>query len=131
MSNRIIKFRAWDNVNKRMLGPFGPFCRLGEYDLLYLDGHLDVPAEDNLEFMQFIGIKDKDNIDIYEGDIVEYRMRGGISADPNIYIDCIKLSKTCCGHELNDDIIINSWNYLYHTFEIIGNIFQNPDLLNK
>jgi len=80
---------------------------------------------------QFTGIKDRSNIDIYEGDILK------------IYNNSIKTYSSFCGE--NDIRVIkfieetstHGWELSGFTFckenkecfLIIGNIFQNPELL--
>jgi uncharacterized phage protein (TIGR01671 family) len=113
---REIKFRAWDNFNKRMLGPFGPFRWHDEYDLLYLEGTLDVPAGDNLNFMQFTGLKDKNGKEIYEGDILYVPAFGNheMKWDDGQYVCYVRgVNQAMAGQ-----------------CEVIGNIYENPDKLD-
>jgi len=62
---REIKFRAWDKERKTMLSPD---------DLCHLEGNVSKALKESsphLELMQFTGLKDKNNREIYEGDIVK------------------------------------------------------------
>lgn len=84
---------------------------------------------DQVELMQYTGLKDKNNKEIYEGDI-------------------IKLNEPFCNNlddirEIIAEVIYSESSYFlvskrvgwvasvgsYHKKEIIGNIFENPELL--
>lgn len=136
--NREIKFRAWDNVNKRM-GYFAPgFQWLDEYDVWHLteaDGNpnssiTDVPFGDNINLMQYTGLKDKNGKEIYEGDIV----KSGLSSIRVIVWDKGAFHSRVPNWEPNKDMPshpVNFWNIQYGIPEIIGNIFENPELIKE
>ena len=110
---REIKFRAWDKIIKRML---------------YFDFTQHIDPTD-CEIMQFTGLKDTNGKEIYEGDIL-----GGTFGDGYIgYCDKCKSFEylfadgecTSC----NGDI---SWFEMVEEngkLEVIGNIYENPELL--
>lgn len=113
-SNRIIKFRAWDKDDKvyflnALMVPEGldgshPF-----------DGHVLLPINERYIFQQFTGLTDRNGIDIYEGDIVKEKEEG------EVFVYDIKVI---------DDRYTTGWAIGYrNVVEVIGNIYENGDLL--
>lgn len=112
---RDIKFRFWDG--KQMLDDHE-----GWMEGIGINYALECSASYGYKIMQFTGLKDKNNKDIYEGDIIKYPASGGL-----------------------DKIVQVVWNNDWLRFEgsggfgfsnaynleIIGNIYENPELLNK
>lgn len=106
---RTIKFRVWDEKLKEMSDgePLGS-------DLFW---------DTNRVFMQFTGLKDKNGKEIYEEDIVEYL---GLKLPIGFMRGHFIVYKDFVGHE-------DLWKAIDRdpNLEVIGNIYENPELLIK
>ena len=109
-----LKFRVWDNVDY-MSSDF-TFQHI-------IDSTIQFTPE--CKIMQFTGLKDKNGIDIYEGDIVRPFGDQGSLAQIIFFAPSFKLAT-----KLNNGSY-NLWNYYKDEIEIVGNIYQNPELINK
>ncbi|NFC76723.1 hypothetical protein EXM99_08180 [Clostridium botulinum] len=123
---REIKFRAWNNSHNTM-----EYDIQNDYDCILscFGGFLN---NEFWEVMQYTGLKDKNNKEIYEGDIVNIEIKdktikNKIIATSNEvveYKDC-KFGVVWGWHR--DFICLDGF---YNTdFKIKGNIYENPELL--
>ena len=122
---RTIKFRAWDKVNKKMIGGFGIDSTFGYAFIKDFDLGEEYILE--CEIMQFTGLTDKNGKEIYEGDIVV----GIHYEDFDTGIGINTLSEECKPFEVKWDENVYGWNlYGSDDFRVIGNIYEIPNLLN-
>lgn len=116
---REIKFRAWDEDRKKMLFDF----KLENYTSDGETFRLNAPSEkrngdyQSLILMQYTGLKDKSGREIFEGDIVRGRYGQWIPSD---------LEKVFEVFWMNHGAWFPSGDF---KCEIIGNIYENPELL--
>ena len=119
MNQREIKFRVWDNVDY-MSKPFTL------YDLMGSQAKIEFTHD--CIVMQYTGLNDKDGQEIYEGDVVENHYPEKTS---DIYIVRFSLSDFGTRFEIvNHATGVNRW-WKEATCRVIGNIYQNPELLQQ
>ena len=138
---REIKFRAWDKVRKELIN----ISCLSPSNIL-TPKTPNQRNKENIIIMQYTGLKDKDGKEIYEGDIIRiFDCQYGIhlhkdkSSEPlpkdvNYIVfwssgDARFLCKTIDTNELFCVGTIGAW--VGWKKEIIGNIYENPELLEK
>ena len=117
---REIKFRAWSKVLNVMNYQY----EFGGYFLIERGqplGKVLCNKENIFELMQFTGLKDKNGKEIYEGDICraphDFGPGGFHERQFTVKFDLAS------GYQ---------WNYWdIHDLEVIGNIYENPELLEE
>ena len=131
LANRLFKFRAWEKEQNRMFKVFG----FNEH--LVFEQTWDSPSiKENIfeiedcHIMQFTGLIDKNGTEIFEGDIVKRVI--GYQGNENISFDLISFhgshfSATRFSPDLRTEEFLGNWTF--HTMEVVGNYYQNPELL--
>ena len=128
---RVPKFRAWVKLGKIIM-PVGEIDF--DYEFAYLEEKNGYRCErdfDEIELMQFTGLKDKNGKEIYEGDIVKFS-----DCDDDVYVTPVVWNKNyaCFGVSFSGKYPI-SFDYLEEFYtelkdiEVVGNIYENPELL--
>ncbi len=137
-SNRVIKFRAWDNKWKVMVTHFHVMSHDDDKSKLsfvtYPIEREDIPTsnqnlEGDYELMQYTGLKDKNGKEIYEGDVVEIGNKGMNDATDIAEIVYYRggFMMKLKGYFGYRDI--ESYDGDCEKHKVIGNIKENPELL--
>ena len=158
---KVNKYRAWDNHNKKMYD-FGKLMLVintfsGQdkpealsTNILYIGDCTVGEIWDDLIILQYIGLKDKNAVEIFEGDIVRLHC-----FNDNLITATIEWSDNrvgFCPRIHNKKIIVDggtshgkkvsmrtvhSWAGMHSCFsyprymEIIGNVYENSELLKE
>lgn len=123
------KFRAWLKEEYRMTDV---------REITFIDGEVylisdvtDFYAYEEFKLMQSTGLRDKNGMEIYEGDIVKFS-----DCDDDVYITPVVWDKNyaCFGVSFSGGYPI-SFDYLEEFYtelkdiEVVGDIYENPELL--
>lgn len=144
LANRLFKFRAWVKEQNRIIKVFG----FNEH--LVFEQTWDSPSiKENIfeiedcHIMQFTGFKDKNDKEIYEGDILEYVHFANALIKRRV---AVEFDIECGGwyvtkhfeylsdllHKQHNEVFKKSQGYessSNHNVVVIGNIYENPELL--
>lgn len=119
-----IKFRGWSRYNEQMIKP-KYFISMDGLKLCDNDGFINKDYPEDIILMQFTGLLDKQGKEIYEGDIVNvsYGKQKESFRRKIIYNSKIASFIVSCGDNINSRILEIS------VFEVIGNIYENKELM--
>ena len=132
---REIKFRAWLKEDKKMenvktmdfTDKTIRCLKKNEFINAYL---LRRVSFDDVELMQYTGLKDKNGAEIYDGDIVLVELSG----TSTWYKTVVKIKEGAFIASLidgEDYIYIFNRGFDSNDFEILGNVYENPELLEE
>jgi uncharacterized phage protein (TIGR01671 family) len=120
---RELKFRAWDKEQNRLFNVYG-FDEDHVYEKTLDDYTHSIHPRGVCEIMQYTGLKDKNNKEIYEGDRLK-KPTEYIEGMPNgaryKIVEWTMPKHYGVGFNIGE---INTW-------KIVGNIYENSELLEK
>lgn len=129
----IPKFRAWDPYEEKMIDDkelviWGGNIYRGDRDKIFQKiikgkkGLIGYSFDDEY-LMQSTGLKDKNGVEIFDGDIMFYEQ------------DCYQYTLVKYDKDKLAFVLYDGCERLYHEFweagEVIGNIYENPELLES
>ncbi|MBW9306212.1 hypothetical protein FG876_02640 [Pediococcus acidilactici] len=126
----MIKFRAWIKTGIETYDYVKPMTiqqmvhsKKSTFSLKQLN--------DLVDFEQFTGLKDVNGKEIYEGDIITSKPNGQTFESPKIgVVKRSKISAGWCYETATDEYEI--WTSgKYRTYEVIGNVHTNTELLEE
>lgn len=132
--SREIKFRAWNAYAKTMYEVDLLHLRNRNNKIPALDGqYMSVVYQPKVVLMQYTGLKDKNGGEIYEGDIVEIQQPTSIEHGAISFREGAFAFTSQVQVDGNRTIVFlhsvrfqNNWK-----LEVIGNIYENPELLTN
>ena len=116
---RIPKYKAWDKGNKKIVDV--TMILFGSEEIDHSENYNEPYHWDHFELLQYTGLKDKNGVEIYEGYIIkspDFDNQHVVEYKDIIQSD--DMTAPGIGFQFNSDP---------NEMEIIGNIYENPELL--
>ena len=128
---RELKFRAWDNLEKRMRKVVSLHWQGDKLVSAKLEGDNEpIPIEGRLAIMERTGLYNRFGQDIYDGDILAlYRSDGSVANLCRVIWD--ESNNEYNWEPVGEDSWHDLFTAFYDDYKVVGNIHENPELLKE
>lgn len=141
---REIKFRAYDKKENEMF--YSNIYQDKTSMIFGLSNFLNECSDIEDTLMQYTGLKDKNNVEIYEGDILkvlvaytdydgfEYKRPSRVYNHRTKYVNIavsFESGTFILDTDYTDSLYHTLWLWTQEDVEVIGNIYENKELLNN
>ena len=126
----IPKFRMWNRITSQLHLVDGLYFDDKEAEYVDDDNVLRFIGFKNIELMQSTGLKDKNGKEIFEGDVV--RMRNPRDRRQIGMFQVVRVANSPMLGLLDKKLtteIFNLYEHMSNYYEVKGNIYENPELL--
>lgn len=137
---REIKFRVFYKPSNKTYDVLAIDFIKRNVTIEYEKGKSQVVSLDFCELMQYTGLKDRNRVEIYEGNILNDTLKRLEAKSRSIHLNCgyIFFNNGCFFFNFKGSLISLDTLY-YHDdvflvsdfLEVVGNIYENSELLNK
>ena len=117
---REIKFRAWDRYEEGMAKHDSIY--FGQMDHDDTLGSLLICLQERYELMQYTGLKDKNGVEIYEGDVLSGWIDSHWHSGEDKFVEVVKYDDKTASYNFP------AIEVRYGDLEVIGNIYENKQL---
>jgi uncharacterized phage protein (TIGR01671 family) len=115
--SRELKFKGWNSIVCRMSEPM----TLREiYETKGVQWHI-------IDWLQYTGLKDKNGVEIYDGDVLSGFPHGTVAVKWDNDYGCF----TCYDKKTDYGLFGSELDNCKDSWEVIGNIYEKPKLLNE
>lgn len=134
----IPKFRAWDKECMEMANVTDINYKgnwVVDEPHVVLDTRCDLLPFDEVELMQSTGLKDKNGVEIFEGDVVLVSVQNGFDYLNNkktiVQKSEFHSGLICKSLDIGMEYRVFKRNEAGYEYEVIGNIYENSELLEE